>query len=504
MSIIEPSSSVKRATITFDRGDVAFIIISAALVSFMIPGLAFLYSGLARRKSALALAWTVCASNAVVIFQWFLWGHSLAFSPSGKSGFIGDLAHMGLRGVMGAPSAGSALIPDLLYAFLQMQYAAVTVGIIVGGVAERGRVMPAMIFSFLWVTIVYCPLSYWIWNVNGWAFKWGVADFSGGGPVEIGSGVTGLVYAMVLGKRQEKELANFRTHNVSFVVLGTWILWFGWVGFNAGSAYGANLRAVIATWNSFLCAAFAGITWCLIVFCTEKKWTMVGLCSGTIAGLVASTPSSGFVSTWAACLIGVAAGSICNFATKFKFFAGIDDELDIFAAHGVGGIIGLLANAFFSDSRVVALDGISAFPGGWVNQNWGLLYKQFIYICTCTGYTFGASWLIAKGLDMIPGLHLRASCHDEAMGMDATEIGEYAADYIEARRDFVDWTLPTKNPPRGTIDIHNVQDKITVYPGKDRSSVVVTDGITSHILMEQLGTASDRPHASPRGKITED
>lgn len=189
-----------------------------------------------------------------------------------------------------------------------------------GALAERGRVFPAMIFIFCWTTLVYCPLACWIWNTSGWAFKWGVLDFAGGGPVEIGSGVSGLAYSWVLGRRREKELLNFRPHNVSLVALGTFLLWFGWLGFNGGSAFGANLRAIIAIWNSMIAAAFGGIVWCLLDWRLERKFTMVGFCSGTIAGLVAATPASGFVETWAALVMGIVAGALCNFATKSMHF----------------------------------------------------------------------------------------------------------------------------------------------------------------------------------------
>ncbi|KAF8588433.1 ammonium transporter [Ramaria rubella] len=424
----------------------------------MIPGVAFLYSGLARRKSALSLIWAVCASNAIVIFQWFLWGYSLAFSPSATNGYIGNVGHFALRGVLGNPSPGSPLIPDLLYAFFQMEFAAVTVAILMGGLAERGRVLPAMIFSFMWITLVYCPLACWAWNPNGWAFQWGVLDFAGGGPVEIGSGIGGFAYSLVLGRRQEKELLNFRPHNVSMVALGTWILWLGWIGFNAGSAFGANLRAVVAAWNSFLCAALGGITWCLLDFHLEKKWTMVGFCSGTIAGLVAATPSCGFVPIWASLVIGVVTGAVCNYATKVKFLIRVDDALDLFAEHAIGGTIGLLANAMFAESHIAALDGVSQVEGGWVEHNWKQIYKQFAYICACYGYTFVVTCILAKGIDMIPGLHLRASNHAEEVGMDETEIGEFANDYIEIRRDFLDWTPPNEGlkAPSNVQQAHNI------------------------------------------------
>lgn len=408
------------------------------MVSFMIPGLAFLYSGLSRRKSALSLIWAVSASNAVVVFQWFLWGYSLGFSPTATSGFIGNLRNFGLMKVLGEPSPGTPLLPDILYSFFQMEFACVTAGILVGGVAERGRVMPAMVFIFIWMTLVYCPLVCWVWSANGWAAKWGVLDFAGGGPVEIGSGMGGLAYSWVLGRRQKRELINFRPHNVSLVGLGTSLLWFGWIGFNGGSAFGANLRAIFAVWNSMIAAAFGGIVWCLLDYRINRRWSMVGLCSGTIAGLVAATPSSGYLHPWASVIVGVVSGVLCNFATKLKFLFHVDDALDLFAEHAIGGIIGLLFNSVFASSTIMAMDGVTtAVPDEWVKQ----LYKQFAYICATSAYTFVFTALIAKTVDAIPGLSLRCTKQDEILGMDEVEIGEFATDYIEIRRDVTDKTF---------------------------------------------------------------
>ncbi|KAH0838634.1 ammonium transporter [Lanmaoa asiatica] len=425
----------------FDRGDVAFIIVAGAMVAFMVPGLAFLYSGLARRKSALSLIWAVTASNAVCIFQWCLLGYSLAFSPTATNGFIGNLANFGLNNVLDSPSPGSPLIPALLYSFYQMEFACVTVGILVGGIAERGRVLPAMVFTFFWMTLVYCPLACWAWNINGWGFKWGVLDYAGGGPVEIGSGVGGLAYAWVLGQRQEKELLNFRPHNVSMVNLGTFILWFGWLGFNGGSAFGANLRAIMAIWNSMLAAAFGGIVWCLLDYRLKRKYSMVGFCSGTIAGLVAATPASGYIQPWAAVIMGIITGAVCNYAIKIKLFLKIDDTLDLFAEHAVGGVIGLLANGFFASHNVIALDGVNTNTnGGWIDHNHKQLFIQFAYVCATCAYTFVVTANIAKVINIIPGLHLRATSEGESLGLDEVEIGEFANDYIEVRRDYSDWT----------------------------------------------------------------
>ncbi|KAG9092769.1 hypothetical protein FRC06_011806 [Ceratobasidium sp. 370] len=425
----------------FDRGDIAFIIICGALVLFMVPGLGFLYSGLSRRKNALALLWVVVFSNAVVIFQWYFWGYSLAFSPTATNGFIGNLHHFGLQHVLADPSPGSPLIPDLLYSFYQLEFCCVTVAILVGGVAERGRVMPAMVFSFLWATLVYCPVACWAWGINGWGFKWGVLDYAGGGPVEIGSGVGGLAFAWVLGRRSESQLLNFRPHNVSLVVLGTFMLWFGWLGFNAGSAFGANLRAVMAAWNSNITAAFGGVTWCLLDFRLERKFTMVGFCSGTIAGLVAATPASGYIPPWASVILGIVTGAVCNYATKIKYLIGIDDALDLFAEHAVGGILGLLANGLFADNVIIALDGVNtAVPGGWIRHNYKQLYIQFAYVCATCGYVFVMTAILAKLVDICPGLGLRATEQGEILGMDDDQIGEFVQDFVEVRRDFDSWS----------------------------------------------------------------
>lgn len=309
-------TAVENVNQWYQSGDQAYILISSCLVLMMVPGISFLYSGLARRKSALSMLWVCLMSFSVVVFQWYFWGYSLAFSLESGNPFIGDLTHIGLRKILAAPSQGSPLVPGLLYSFYQMMFAAVTTALVIGSVAERGRVLPAMVFVFCWLTLVYCPLTFWVWCGNGWAAKWGVMDYAGGGPVEIGSGLSALAYSWVLGRRSEHMMMNFRPHNISLITLGTCLLWFGWLGFNGGSAFGANLRAAVACWNTCLTAMFDAMTWCLLDFRLAKKWSMVGWCSGTISGLVAATPASGFISPWASLLLGIIAGVACNFGTK--------------------------------------------------------------------------------------------------------------------------------------------------------------------------------------------
>lgn len=403
------------------------------MVLIMIPGIAFLYSGLARRKSALSLIWVCMMSFSVIVFQWYFWGYSLAFSSTGTSGYIGDLHHFGLMNTLAHPSPGSPLIPELLYSFYQMQFCAVTAALVVGATAERGRVIPAMVFIFIWATLVYCPIACWVWNINGWAFKYGVLDYAGGGPVEIGSGASAIAYSWVLGRRNEKMMLNFRPHNISLITLGTILLWFGWLGFNGGSAFGANLRATMACWNSCLTAMVAAITWCLLDFRLAKKWSLVGWCSGTISGLVAATPASGFITPWASIILGVVTGICCNFGTKVKFVLKIDDSLDVFAEHAIGGMVGLLFNSFFAADYIIGLDGVNTgvITGGFINHNYKQLYIQIAYIVACTAYAFLMSAAIAKCVDMVPGLHLRASEEAELLGMDDDQHGEFAYDYVE-------------------------------------------------------------------------
>jgi len=337
----------------------------------------------------------------------------------------------------------------------QMQFCAVTAAIVAGAVAERGRLLPFTIWIFLWATLVYNPIACWVWNPNGWAFKFVVMDYAGGGPVEIGSGMSALAYSMVLGKRQEKMMLNFRPHNVSFILLGTVLLWFGWLGFNGGSAFGANLRATMACWNSNLTATFGAFAWVLLDYRLARKWSMVGWCSGTISGLVAATPASGFITPWGSVVLGIVTGIVCNFSTKIKYWVRIDDSMDVFAEHGIAGMLGLLFNAFFAADYIIGLDGVSTglINGGWVNHNWKQLYIQIAYIVACTAYAFVVSALLAYGVNYIPGLHLRASEEAELLGMDDDQLGEFAYDYVEVRRDYLAWTPASKDQNGVDVDM---------------------------------------------------
>ncbi|CAK7262681.1 ammonium transporter Amt1 [Sporothrix epigloea] len=420
----------------YASGDFAWIMTSSALVLLMIPGVGFFYSGLARRKSALSLIWLSMMSIAVVSFQWFFWGYSLTFSHTG-SRFIGDLSNFGMMKTLGQPSVGSTKIPDLLFCLFQGMFAAITPALAIGAAADRGRMLPCIVFIFVWATIVYDPIAYWTWNANGWTFILGGLDFAGGTPVHISSGAAALAYSLMLGKRtgyDKNAGLPYRPHNVTHVVLGTVFLWVGWFGFNGGSALGANMRAVMACIVTNLAASVAGITWCLLDYRLEKKWSTVGFCSGAIAGLVAITPASGFVPAWSAVIFGVVGAVVCNFATKLKFYLGIDDGLDIFAEHAVGGIAGNIMTGLFAADYIAHLDGFSVIPGGWLNHNWVQLGYQLADSVSGFSYSFVMTCVILFLMNLVPGLSLRVTAEEEELGIDDAQLGEFAYDYVELAR----------------------------------------------------------------------
>ncbi|KAI8221700.1 Ammonium transporter 1 [Colletotrichum sp. SAR 10_96] len=379
--------------IWYETGDIAWMITATALVLLMIPGVGFFYSGLARRKSALSLIWLSVMATAVTSFQWFFWGYSLTFSHTAGA-FIGDLANFGFRNVLARPSVGSDRLPDLLFAVYQGMFSCITVALATGAVAERGRMLPCVIFMFIWATVIYDPIACWTWNPSGWSNKMGGLDFAGGTPVHIASGTAALAYSMMLGKRRghgTHEL-NYRPHNVTHIVIGT-------------------------------------------VFLLERKWSTVGFCSGVVAGLVSITPGSGYVPVWAAVPFGVLGAAFANYATKLKFILRIDDALDIFAVHGIGGLVGNVCTAFFAANYIAHLDGVSTIDGGWINHNWIQLGYQLADSFTGGAYSFVGTCIILFIMNMIPGLRLRATEEAEILGIDDAEIGEFAYDYVELTRE---------------------------------------------------------------------
>lgn len=376
-------------------------------------------------------------SLAIVSFQWFFIGYSLVFSKSGGS-FFGDGHNVGFRHVLERPVPESNnKLPEIVFATYQLMFANLVPAILLGAAAERSRTLPAMIFIFCWTTLVYDVLAHWIWSVNGWAFKWGVLDYAGGVPVELASGIGGLAYSYFIGKRRGygTERIMFKPSNVSSVTLGTVMLWVGWMGFNGGSCFAASLKAAMSVFNTNLAGAVGAITWMIMDFRLERKWSMVGFCTGAIAGLVAVTPAAGFVGAPAAALIGLVSAALSNLATGCKASMRVDDPMDIFAVHALAGIVGTLMTGIFAQSSVAANDGFSAIAGGWLNGNWVQLGKQVAWVAVGTAWTFVVTYAIMFVINLIPGCKFRASEEAEIVGMDEVEHDEYIADYAFFRRD---------------------------------------------------------------------
>lgn len=419
----------------FSLADMAWIGTAAALVWIMIPGVGLFYSGLSRKKHALSLLWASIMAACLTTFQWFFWGYSLVFTHTSSSPFLGDLTNFALMKVLGAPAV-SATVPDILYCFYQGMFAAVTGILMVGAGCERARLGPMMVFLFIWLTVVYCPIAYWTWGANGWLFKLGALDFAGGGPVHENLGFAALAYSLVLGKRHDPvtkgKVPKYKPHSVTSIVLGTVFLWFGWFGFNGGSTGNASIRSWYACVNSNVAAASGGLTWMFVDwFRTGGKWSTVGLCTGAIAGLVGITPAAGFVPVYTSVVFGVVPAIVCNFAVDLKVILGIDDGMDVFSLHGIGGMTGSILTGLFAADYVAATDGsVAANPdvkinGGWMNHHYKQLGYQLAGTCLVGLWSFVVTGVLLLIMDRIPKLRLRLHEDEEMLGTDHTEIGEY-------------------------------------------------------------------------------
>ena len=407
-----------------DSGDTAFVLLCAALVLLMTPGLALFYGGMVRRKNVLSTIMHSFIIIALVSVQWVLFGYTLAFGPD-KLHLIGNLSWLGLIGVGGAPNPDyAATIPHLAYMAFQLMFAIITAALISGSFAERFRFPAFLIFTLLWTTIVYDPMAHWVWGAGGWLRNLGVLDFAGGTVVHISSGVSGLVTALVLGKRLGYGREPMVPHHLPFTVLGAGLLWFGWFGFNAGSALAANGLAANAFVVTNTAAAAAALSWLCTEWIHNGKPTILGAASGCVAGLVAITPASGFVTPLSAVLIGLIGGIICYFAVSVvKAKLGYDDSLDAFGVHGIGGTWGALATGLFATTAVNPAGANGLFFG-----NPGQLWTQFIGVITSWAFAAIVTFVILKVVSLFT--RLRASDEEELAGLDLPMHGERAYDYI--------------------------------------------------------------------------
>ncbi|HFH9833886.1 ammonium transporter [Streptococcus parasuis] len=401
-----------------EGSSIAFIVICTGLVFLMTPALAFFYGGLERRKNVISTMMMSVVSLALATVMWFAVGYSLSFSGDGN--LIGDLGHAFFQGVSDSESTRGLTIPDSLFAVFQMMFSIITVGILTGSVAGRMRFKPLLIFIVGWLLLVYYPFAHMVWD-EGLLAQWGTIDFAGGDVVHITSGVSGLVLALVVGKRKDFNRLEYRPHNVPFVLLGAGLLWFGWFGFNAGSALAADGLAVHALVTTHLSAAAAMFSWILLEYIKNGKPSLVGASTGLVAGLVAITPGAGFVSTWSAVIIGLLVSPVCFYAIAIvKHKLGYDDALDAFGCHGVGGIFGGIVTGLFTTPEL-ALDP----------DNIGLIYgNPRLFLVTIAAIVFTIVWSAGMTFVLIKGISffmpLRVSDREEAIGLDNTEHGETA------------------------------------------------------------------------------
>ncbi len=395
-----------------DSGDNAWVLASAALVMLMTPGLGFFYAGLVRRKNVLATIMHSFFILCLISIVWVLWGYSLAFGKD-IGGVVGDLSFVGLSGVGMEPLDGQT-ISHYTFMVFQMMFAVITVALITGAFAERQRFKAFAIFAVLWSTLVYSPIAHWVWG-GGWLSELGALDFAGGTVVHISSGVSALVAALVIGKRFGDEPID--PHDISMTVLGAALLWFGWFGFNAGSALVSGGLAAVAFVNTNTAAAAAALTWMTLSWIRSGRPSVLGAAIGAVAGLVAITPAAGFVTPMAALLIGVGAGVLCELAVHLKQALGVDDALDVWAVHGIGGTWGAIATGIFA---VAAIGGAS----GLVDGNPGQVLTQIIAVLATWVYAGVVTFVLLKLIDITIGL--RVTEEEEAEGLDATQHGEIA------------------------------------------------------------------------------
>jgi Amt family ammonium transporter len=403
-----------------DSGDTAWVLMSSALVLLMTaPGLALFYGGMVRQKNALGTLMQSFVVLALISIQWVLWGYSLAFGPD-KGGIIGGLDWLGLRGVGAAPNPDyAATIPHQAFMLFQMMFAVITPALITGAFAERKKFSTFIVFILAWATLVYDPLAHWVWGVGGWLRDRGALDFAGGTVVHISSGVSALAAALIIGKRKGYGHQPMAPHNLPMTVMGASLLWFGWFGFNAGSALGANGLAAHAFTTTNTATAAAALGWMLTEWNSRGKPTVLGAASGAVAGLVAITPAAGFVTPMASIFIGALAGFLCYTACNLKAKLGYDDSLDVVGVHGVGGTWGALATGLFATKLVNEAGGDGLFYG-----NPKQLWIQLLAVVVTWVLGFVMTAVILKVLDAIMGL--RVSEEDELAGLDLSQHSETA------------------------------------------------------------------------------
>ena len=401
-----------------DTGDTAWVLISTALVMLMIPAVGLFYGGMVRKKNALSTIMFSFAILALISVQWILFGYSLAFGPD-VGGVIGNLDWIGLNGVGQAPNADyAATIPSMAFMMFQAMFAVITVVLITGAFVERIKFSAFLVFSFLWATLVYDPIAHWVWGAGGWLRSMGALDFAGGIVVHVSAGVSAVAIALVIGARKGFGKHVMEPHSIPMTALGAILLWFGWFGFNAGSAVASGGLAVNAFAVTNTGGAAAALTWMLLSW-YYKKPSVLGTATGGIVGLAAVTPASGFVTPLAAIVIGAVAAVLSYYAMLFRMKRNIDESLDVWACHGIGGAWGAIATGIFATTLVNP-----AGANGMLYGNSGLLVTQVIAVAVTWIYAFAVTFILAKVIDVTIGL--RVGEEEEAVGLDVSQHAEKA------------------------------------------------------------------------------
>ncbi|MFQ3556954.1 ammonium transporter [Streptomyces gramineus] len=404
-----------------DTGDTAWLLAATALVLLMTPGLALFYGGMVRTKSVLNMLMMSFVSIALVTVVWLAVGYSLAFGPDVGAGLLGGLTHAGMSGL--GPDSVQGTVPTLLFATFQLTFAIVTAALISGAVADRAKFGAWLVFVPVWALLVYVPVAHWVWGPGGWIARYlGALDFAGGLPVEIGSGASGLALCLVLGPRLGFKKDAMRPHNLPMVVMGAGLLWFGWFGFNAGSALGANGLAAAVFLNTMAAGCTGLLGWLFVEQRRDGHPTTLGAASGAVAGLVAITPSCGSVSLPGALVVGLAAGVVCSYAVSWKFRLNYDDSLDVVGVHLVGGVVGTLLIGLFAE-RAMTGGAEGLLYGGGLAQ----LGRQAVAVAAVAAYAFTVTYGLGRLLDRTLGF--RASEDQEHTGLDLTVHAETAYDH---------------------------------------------------------------------------
>ncbi|MBU3060374.1 ammonium transporter [Nocardia sp. NEAU-G5] len=394
---------------TIDPAATAWLLASTALVLLMTPGLAVFYGGMVRSTGVLNMLMMSFIAIPLVTVTWLLFGYTMAFGPDAGGGIIGTLSHVALSGIN--PGTVRDGVPELLYATFQLTFAILTAALVSGAIADRAKFSAWMVFVPLWTLLVYAPVAHWVWGPHGWLSSFGALDFAGGMVVEIASGASALALALVLGPRIGFKVDAMRPHNLPFVLLGAGILWFGWFGFNAGSALQANGIAAAVFLNTLVAGCLGMLGWLAVERIRDGRPTTFGAASGAVAGLVAITPSCGSVNTLGAVIVGLVAGVVCSFAVGWKFKAGYDDSLDVVGVHFIGGIAGTLLIGLLA-TKVMTGGARGLFYGGGLTQ----LGKQTVGVLVVALWAFGVSFVLGKIIDRTLGF--RIGKEDEVTGID--------------------------------------------------------------------------------------